>query len=287
MLKSPLDLFKGRKLLIATMHQKEQVIAPLLEKYLGVETIVPKEFNTDQFGTFTREIRRVGDQLETARKKAQTAIDKFGIDLIVSSEGSFDAHPAIPFVQSNFELVLLMDKKHNLEIKGHHRTSDTNINGRYVMNAEEALTFAKEIGFPEHGIILRKDENKNTDIYKNIQTQEELVSKTNQILSGFFNKRAFIETDMRAHKNPTRMKAIEKATENLIDNIFSICPKCFMPGFIAVNFEKGLKCSLCSSPTSLPESDIYVCDKCRFTEKRKTIKYGNFADPKYCINCNP
>ena len=39
-------LFKGRKLVIATMHEKERVIAPLLEKNLGVEVVVPKAVNS-------------------------------------------------------------------------------------------------------------------------------------------------------------------------------------------------------------------------------------------------
>ena len=34
-----MDIFKGRKIVIATMHGKEKVIAPLLEKELGVENM--------------------------------------------------------------------------------------------------------------------------------------------------------------------------------------------------------------------------------------------------------
>ncbi|HMO02704.1 MAG TPA: hypothetical protein PKD37_07165 [Oligoflexia bacterium] len=282
-----LKLFQGRKLVIATMHGKERVIAPLLKKHLGVQTIVPKGFDSDKFGTFTREIKRIGNQVETARAKLLAALKSENADLGVSSEGSFGAHPSIPFIQSNFELVLLVDKKNGYEIQGHHRTSETNMNGQYVANFEEALEFAKKIGFPEHGIILRKSDNCNFEINKNIQNKEQFIQAVSKELSGAFSKGIFIESDMRAHKNPTRMKAIEKATEDLIKNIFTLCPKCQAPGFVAIDVEKGVKCSLCKMPTDLPLNEIYQCSLCGFKEKKLLVQYGTTADPQYCGYCNP
>ncbi len=280
-------LYKGRRLVIATMHDKECVIAPLLEKHLGVEIVVPKKFNSDKFGTFTREIKRFGNQLEAARAKANAAMASEGVELGISSEGSFGAHPSIPFIQSNFELVLFIDKKNGYEIRGHHRTQETNIDGQYVTTVKEALDFAKRVGFPEHGVIVRKSENGRSGTYKNIQTEEALVKKVGEMLSRLFTKRIFIETDMRAHRNPTRIKAIEKATEDLIKNIASLCPKCRAPDFVVVDFEKGLRCSLCNIPTDLPLNDIYRCSTCNYTEKKVVTKYGKTADPQYCGYCNP
>jgi len=56
------QLFSDRLAVLATMHQKERVIAPLLERELGIKVIVPPDFNTDIFGTFTREVKRPGTQ---------------------------------------------------------------------------------------------------------------------------------------------------------------------------------------------------------------------------------
>jgi hypothetical protein len=269
------------------MHEKERVIAPLLERHLGVEIVVPAHFDSDKFGTFTREIKRAGNQLEAARAKAHAAMTSEKVDLGVSSEGSFGAHPSIPFVQSNLELVLFVDKKNGREIRGHHRTQETNMDGQYAQTVEEALDFAKKIGFPEHGIIVRKSENGCFGIHKNIRTEKALIETASKMLSEFFTKRIFVETDMRAHRNPIRMKAIEKATEDLVKNIFSLCPRCQAPGFVVIDFEKGLKCSLCGIPTDLPLNDIYHCDVCNHKEKKAVAKYGKSADPQYCGYCNP
>lgn len=45
------------------MHGKENVLSPILEKALGVETIVPESFNTDLYGTFSGEIPRKMDPI--------------------------------------------------------------------------------------------------------------------------------------------------------------------------------------------------------------------------------
>ena len=259
----------------------------MLEKELGVEIIVPKNFNSDKFGTFTRDIKRAGNQLEAARAKVYDAMKISGVDLGISSEGSFGAHPSIAFIQSNLELLLFVDIKNGYEILGHHRTSEINMDGEYVSSVEEAMDFAKKVGFPETGIIVRKSENGRIGIYKDITTKKDLLEKVTKILSWPFTKKVFLETDMRAHQNPTRMKAIENATLDLLKNIASICPKCKAPGFVIVDFEKGLKCSLCGMPTELPTEDIYQCSKCKYEERKLVTKYGKNADPKHCGYCNP
>lgn len=40
-------MFQGRKLLIATKHKKENVIAPIFEKEFGVNCFVSDKFDTD------------------------------------------------------------------------------------------------------------------------------------------------------------------------------------------------------------------------------------------------
>ena len=51
-------MFRERNLFIATKHEKEKVIAPILEKELGVKCFVAENFDTDVLGTFTGEVER-------------------------------------------------------------------------------------------------------------------------------------------------------------------------------------------------------------------------------------
>ena len=64
-------MFSDRKLLIVTKHEKEKVIAPILEKALGLTCHVVQNFDTDTLGTFTGEIDRKKSPIETAIDKCK------------------------------------------------------------------------------------------------------------------------------------------------------------------------------------------------------------------------
>jgi hypothetical protein len=98
---------------------------------------------------------------------------------------------------------------------------------------------------------------------------------------------AYIETDMRAMYNPTRMNIIERAAEKLIKKIKNHCPVCNMPGFGITDAKEGLPCVICSFPTRSTISYIYSCQKCSYQKEEKYPKGKQTEDPMYCDYCNP
>ncbi|MBW4557449.1 MAG: hypothetical protein KME59_16205 [Trichormus sp. ATA11-4-KO1] len=283
------SLFTNRIAVLATMHQKERAIAPILEAELGIQVIVPENFNTDAFGTFTREIKRPGTQIAAAKLKAEKALKLTGETLVIASEGSFAPHPNIPFISSNREIVILLDKKHNLEIIGEEFSLETNHNHLVVENVEQAFEFAHKIGFPAHGLVVMFSEYPqcNQQAIKGIITTEQLVEAVNFVLENSPTGRAHLETDMRAMYNPTRMNNIAKATEDLVRKIKSLCPKCSTPGFAITQKIPGLPCAVCYSPTLLTLTVIYQCQKCGFSQKKPFPHESQYADPAQCMYCNP
>lgn len=109
-----MDYFRGRKLVIATMHCKERVLGPILETSHGVVKVLPEGFNIDIYGTFSGEVEREMDPLETARIKFIDACKKSGCTLDVSSEGSFGAHPTMLYLPGDDEIMVLMDMKNDI-----------------------------------------------------------------------------------------------------------------------------------------------------------------------------
>ncbi|RTY96888.1 hypothetical protein EKL98_16285, partial [Flavobacterium bomense] len=97
----------------------------------------------------------------------------------------------------------------------------------------------------------------------------------------------YIETDMRAMYNPTRMKVIEKAAFKLVDKIKSLCPKCRTPGFGIIDRREGLPCQQCHFPTRSTLSHIYSCQKCSYKKEEKYPNGKQTEDPMYCDICNP
>lgn len=282
-------LFKDRIAVLGTMHHKESVIAPLFENELGIKVTVPKNFDTDKFGSFTREIERPGNQIEAARLKAQQALLLTGEDLGIASEGSFAPHPSLPCISFNREVVIFLDRKNNFEIIGEELSLSSNHNHLKVGNLQQAFDFAEKIGFPEHGLCVMLSEypKNSSEVIKGITTEVALSEAINKGLSQSPTGKVHLETDMRAMYNPTRMKNIEKATLNLIEKINSLCPSCSTPGFSIVQRIPGLPCEWCNTPTTLTRSAIYKCQKCGFRKEKLFPDGKQFAEPGQCLYCNP
>lgn len=278
-------MFKGRKLIIATKHNKESVIAPIFEKDLGVNCFVVENYDTDVLGTFSGEVERELDPIATARKKCLLAMEINNCDLGVASEGSFGPHPTIFFANADDEFLIFIDKKNNLEIIAREISMETNFNGNEISTEEELLKFAETVNFPSHGLILRKSKNDKTDIIKGITSLANLKKAFELISQNSPN--IYVETDMRAMYNPTRMTVIKAATQKLVDKINCSCPNCNTPGFEVTEAKKGLKCSLCGSATRSTLSYIYSCKKCDFKKEKMYPNNKTAEDPMYCDFCNP
>ncbi|BAY23382.1 hypothetical protein NIES2100_31470 [Calothrix sp. NIES-2100] len=282
-------LFSNRVAILATMHQKQQAIAPILEPELGIKILVPTDFNTDIFGTFTREIERPGTQIAAAKLKATKALELTGEKLAIASEGSFAPHPYIPYIYSNREIVILLDIENDLELIGEELSLETNFSHQVAENIQQAYDFAIKVGFPEHGLVISYQQivKDSSEIIKGITTEEKLIEAWNWAMNNSPDGKVYLETDMRALYNPTRMKNIAKATYNLLSKIKHHCPQCNIPGFDITQRITGLPCAICGMPTSLVHSVIYQCQKCSYSQEKLFPNGKEFADPSQCMYCNP
>lgn len=261
------------------------MISPLFLNEFGINCFTSDAFDTDSLGTFSGEITRKDDALTTLRNKCILGNKTTHCDLVIASEGSFGMHPSLFFAQANEELVMLKDFRNDLEIVAREISFDTNFDDKTVSSEIELNEFANKIQFPSHGIILKSEEKNPSKIIKGIVTKDKLLKTFYELKEEF--ETVYIETDMRAQFNPTRMKVIEKATQNLIQKIKNECPNCKMPGFDVVESNPGLSCKSCSFPTRSTLSHLYQCKKCFFKEEKKFPRGIEFEDPTYCDNCNP
>lgn len=278
-------MFENRQLLIATKHQKELVIAPLFTIELGLHCFTSDAFDTDTLGTFSGEISRKYDPITTVRNKCILGHKATNCDLVIASEGSFGGHPTLFFAAANEELVMLKDFKNNLEIIAREISLDTNFDRKVITSASELIDFSNKGGFPLHGIILKSNAENPLKIFKEIKSKEDLLKKFYELKKKF--PTVYAATDMRAFSNPTRMKVIKKAAENLIQKIKNCCPNCDTPGFDIVLSMPGLPCANCSFPTRSTLSHLYQCKKCDFKDKKMFPRGIHTEDPTYCDYCNP
>ena len=273
--------WKNSKATVCTMHGKEAVIQSALRSF-GFKWIFT-DLNTDQFGTFTGEIERLSNPLESARKKCQLAFENTDATISIASEGSFGPHPSVPFIPVNEELLLFIDRKSGIEVAVQSISIETNFSSLVSSKWDEVEFFASQIGFPTHGLIIKADADKI--VHKGITTSDELRSLFDRLTSIFGS--VTIETDMRAMHNPTRMKHIHQAAEKLSAKLISKCPSCYMPGFGEEQFQSGLPCAQCGLPTASFLLKTISCQHCNHQSIINFPSGKEVEDPQYCSFCNP
>ena len=280
--------YRQEPAVLATMHGKERVIAPLLERALGLRVRVSNGIDTDRFGTFSRDVERTGSQLDAARAKIAAAFaDAPDTQVALASEGSFGPHPYIPFLPLAREIVVLTNRASGLEFIGHHASPTTNFSHAVVSDVGAAHAFVDHAQFPEHGVIVMGvidgQPAPACALIKDIGNPADLENAVTQVIG--ICGAAFVETDMRAHRNPTRMRAIERATLDLIRRFRSPCPVCAAPGFAVTERLAGLPCSWCGGPTLAIRAEVLSCAACGHRLER--LVSATTADSRQCSDCNP
>ncbi len=254
-------IYRGSTVALLTQHGKEKVVAPLLAATIGCQVVQVTGFDTDQLGTFTRDIPRSGTQIEAARKKARIGMGLAGLALGLASEGSFGPDPFTGMFSMNVEMLVWIDDTLGIEVIG-VASGKTNFSHLLTANWEQAETFARATGFPEHGLVVRPRHEDDPRIRKGIADWETLRVAFRRACGEADNGCAFLETDVRAHMNPMRMEIIAQATRDLARKLCTPCPACNSPGFQIVERVPGLPCEDCGAPTREARADIHRCARC-------------------------
>lgn len=277
--------YAGQRIALLTQHGKEQVIAPVLDPALACRIERVGGFDTDQLGTFTRDMPRFGTQLDAARRKARIGMELSGLPIGLASEGSFGPDPMTALFPWNLELLVLLDDRLGIEV--HAMAQGPAASGHLHTNAwSEVEAFARREGFPAQQLVMRPNDLDDPGIVKGIADWVGLRHCFEDCRSRAANGKVFVETDLRAFANPERMRRISEAAADLLRRLQSPCPACGLPGYWVTEREPGLPCAGCRTPTSIYRTEIWACPGChhRAAVVRQDRRY---AEPAECPNCNP
>jgi len=269
------------------MHAKEAAFASAAE-LLGAQLIVPHGVDTDAFGTFTGEIERQGDMRETAIAKARAGMSKAGCSIGIASEGSFAPLPAAPFLSQNLELAVLVDRERDIVVVESVASLETNFSAIEVNDNRMLKEWLTRVGFPEHGLIVRSIGGDAQPVnIKGIRSARELQQAIKKARNAAPSEVISLETDMRAHMNPTRMRVIAEAANRLATRLNTLCPGCGSPGWGQVDQVGGLPCADCGLPTTWIKHVINGCPACPHRSDEDRDDGLAAADPQHCAACNP
>ena len=277
--------YHGSVVALLTQHGKEQVIAPVLEQGLGCTVELVTGYDTDQLGTFTREVPRPGGQLSAARLKARKGMELSGRAQGLASEGSFGPDPHTGLFTWNVEVLVWIDEELGIEIvgmaqgparSGQIRTGDW----------QQVEAFAQKEGFPRQQLVVRAASQDDPRLDKGIADWARLREVFDARLAQAANRQVFVELDCRAFANPARMQNIEKAAQDLLQRLQSTCPACETPGYWIAERLPGLPCASCGRPTHVFQSERWHCARCDYQSTRDRTDCSA-APARECGHCNP
>lgn len=277
--------YRDLEVALLTRHGKARVIAPALETALGCRVRLDDGYDTDSLGTFSRDIRRLGTQLDAARAKARIGMERTGLPLGLASEGAFGPDPYAGLFPWNVELIVFIDAQISLEVVGMAQGGAC-FEHRLCADWAEVENFARSVGFPKQQLVLRPNGQDDPRLQKDIADWPALRAAHAQARQLSTGDLVFAETDGRAHANPTRMAMIRLAAENLARRLGSPCPACGLPGYWLVERLPGLPCESCGLPTREPRAEVYGCLKCGYRQTRLAAG-PETAEAGRCDYCNP
>ncbi|TDV60825.1 DUF6671 family protein [Pseudomonas sp. LP_7_YM] len=212
----------GLPVLIATMHGKEAVLGPTLAA-LGFQVMLPIGYDTDALGTFSGDVRRPGTAFEAALEKARRACDATGVARAVSSEGTYRPSQALFPGARNAELLAFVDRETGFECVEYVTDTPTRFDKGRVppdINAPEVQALLRTIGWPQIKVlVVPQDPGEGVVmpewVFKGIGNERELAEAFDVCASYSTDGWVHLETDLRAHMNPSRMASIATVGERL------------------------------------------------------------------------
>ena len=292
---TPASTYAGRSIWLTTLHGKERALARPLAWGLGASLRVCAS-DTNRLGTFSGDVERPADPLTTCRRKAELGLEATGASLGLASEGSFGPHPAIPFLPVGQEVLVFIDRERQLTVVEQHLELRTTFASRTLqgdgLNSVELQHWLELVRFPSHALIVRPAPESEASghsgpCFKGISSPQELHDAVLRCASHRGDGQVLLESDMRAHCNPTRMASIRRLGIVLVRRLRQHCPACGSPGWGRGKLIKGLPCCDCGTPTALVAAEQWQCPACAHTQHRPRRDGVQQADPLHCPWCNP
>ena len=284
---TPTAAYRGCTVVFGTHHGKESQVAKPFLDVLGAHVIAPPSLDTDQFGTFTGEIRRRLNPLEASRAKARLAIAETRHPWALASEASYGVLPGIGW-PGHEEILVFVDDTRGIEIVEGHRSLGIPGTVLDVTSHSEIGEDLARAGWPAQAVIVRPALSSNgeqTGITKGIVDSAALASAIAKAVHISSNGRAVIEPDLRAHHSPSRRAILCQLGLTMATRLARACPACESPGWGKTGVSAGLPCSACGLPTDQTRADIWSCVACLHEEP--LLRQEETAEPRSCAHCNP
>ena len=274
-----------RKIALPTLHKKGDQIIPAFQRLPHLE-VVEISIDTDLFGTFAGEIERTLSPREAAIAKAEAALVLTGWDGAIASEGSIGADPRVPFLTSDREVMVFVDRLEGVVIEEKHHSFEIIAVRTEYRDGDDLTDFLGKADFPHHHVIARTRSDGKLNVIKGLRDQESLNAALQELLARSDDGVVVIESDLRAHASPSRQRNIAHLANLLAERISRRCPRCDSPGWGRVDHRFGVECSECGHlDQRIARQVIDGCVRCDHRVDGAVLRES--IDAGECQLCNP
>ncbi|HWO95752.1 MAG TPA: DUF6671 family protein [Bacillus sp. (in: firmicutes)] len=156
---------------------------------------------------------------------------ELGLPLGIASEGSFGPHRYLPWVAEDHEILLWVDEERGIEVIEHEVSVETNFDAKAISSFNDPKDFLDKVHFPSRALVVRPNSGIIPGFtFKELKRTSEVKEAIDLCISASAEGFVHVETDMRAHMNPTWMKVINKLAEKSAVRLMNLCPNCSCPG---------------------------------------------------------
>lgn len=265
------------ELVLATRHAKDRALARVFAA-IGFRIVVPPDLDTDSLGAFAGGPARTLPPAEAALEKTKLGLAAYRARYALASEGGFGPHPALPFAAAGEEWLVLFDAETGRVARHRRLSARTNFASRDARFGDDLAPFLARARFPSHALVATSPEGTVEKGIVERATLESLLARRGALR---------LETDMRAHLNPTRMREIRSAGLEFARRLATPCPACAAPGFGRIGARPGLRCEACGAATPMVAAEIHGCAVCGHREERPRADGLVSAPSLHCPECNP
>lgn len=278
--------YAGQTIGLATIHDKERAIAAPFMRVLGARVMAAPNVDTDTLGTFSGEIARPASPVEVTDMKARMTFETMDVDCSLASEGSYGPIFKVPLKPGGMEILTFIDRKRGVRITQTLTTHRTNWRMLFFKPGEDERVARelKALGFPEYGVFAMQNDDWLT-VVKDLATVEDVTAAVNRLARLSADGQAMVIPDMRAHRNPLRMKVIRATAWRMARRLVDLCPKCQAPGFGYMDSRRGLPCESCGDPTHWIHFEIDGCSGCGHSIVRPRTDGRRTASKLSCQGC--
>ncbi len=269
------------------------MLAPPLARVTGMRATPPPPIDTDRLGSFDGRVPRRGSVHETAVRKARAGALAAGVQAAVASEGAYGSHPRIPFARGGLEYVVFVDVARDFVVSEHRIVDRPVFVDERIRRDSDLEDVVRRARLPSHALMvgIEREDGAIDWIGKGIREIPDLERSIAEAFDatppGPGARSVRLVTDMRADRNPTRMRDIGELAHDLAARLECRCPACDTPGFGWREFLRGLRCEGCGRTTPLVRAELHACVRCDHVEERPRADGLEAADPASCPTCHP